>query len=63
MYNYDKFINVLFYKSANYSIYEIVIITKISKTTVRGWVNHYYNNYINLQKKYIRQSTDKTKFY
>ena len=34
MYNYDKVINVLFYKSVNYSIYEIATITKISKTTV-----------------------------
>ena len=61
MYNYEKVINVLHYKSCDYSIYEISSITKIPKSSVHRWIIQYYSNYMNLQKRYIRQHTDKTK--
>ena len=36
MYNYEKVINVLFYKSCDYSIYEISSILKQIKNVVRS---------------------------
>jgi hypothetical protein len=59
MHKYNRVLEVLSLKKISYSFDEISKISNIPKTTVFRWVNLYYDNYINLQKRYDKQHNDK----